>query len=173
LWDRIFRIVAKIAKNACEFRPGIPLYELAAEWHREHVNALRQLRRDAHLSQQQCADLLVVPLNTVRMWDSGLRPTPCGVLERVDVAVRQQHTRDSELCSLDQLAREFSVHERTLRRQDSRSAESSRLSVGIWETATIAGVLEENRRVGDQARMRLFGSLTQGAAVVFVVLVAA
>jgi DNA-binding transcriptional regulator YiaG len=100
------------------------LYVLAAEWHREHVNALRQLRRDAHLSQQECADLLAVPLNTFRMWDSGLRPTPCGVLERVDVAVRQ-HTRDSELCSLDQLAREFGVHERTLR----AAARSGRLVV--------------------------------------------
>jgi DNA-binding transcriptional regulator YiaG len=100
------------------------LYESRSEWHRERVNALRQLRRDAHLSQQECADLLGVPLNTFRMWDSGLRPTPCSVLERVDVAVRQ-HTRDSELCSLDHLAREFGVHERTLR----AAARSGRLVV--------------------------------------------
>ena len=100
------------------------LYEFRDEWHREHVNALRQLRRNANLSQHQCAELLGVPVNTFRMWDSGLRPTPSGVLERVDVAVRQ-HTRDSELCSLDQLAREFGVHERTLR----AAARSGRLVV--------------------------------------------
>jgi transcriptional regulator with XRE-family HTH domain len=56
------------------------------------VNALRQLRRDAHLSQQECADLLAVPLNTLRMWDRGLRAIPCGVLERAKVRVRNNVT---------------------------------------------------------------------------------
>jgi len=36
-----------------------------------------------------------------------------GVLERVDVAVRQ-HIRGTEPRSIDQLAREFGIHERTL-----------------------------------------------------------
>jgi DNA-binding transcriptional regulator YiaG len=40
------------------------------------VTALRELRRTAELSQQQFASLIDVPLNTFRMWDSGLRPTP-------------------------------------------------------------------------------------------------
>jgi len=40
------------------------------------VTALRELRRAADLSQQEFAALMDVPLNTFRMWDSGLRPTP-------------------------------------------------------------------------------------------------
>jgi len=54
------------------------LYESRSEWHRERVNALRQLRRDAGLSQQEFAELIAAPLNTFRMWDSGLRAIPCG-----------------------------------------------------------------------------------------------
>ena len=38
------------------------------------MNELRQLRRHADLSQRDFAGLLDVPLNTFRMWDSGLRP---------------------------------------------------------------------------------------------------
>jgi len=118
-------------------------YELAAEWRREPVNALRQLRRDAHLSQQECADLLAVPLNTFRMWDSGLRPTPYGVLERVDVAVRQR-TRDSEPCSLDHLAREFGVHERTLR----AAARSGRLVVQFSTRSAFGRPIRSTTRKG-------------------------
>ena len=40
------------------------------------MTALRDLRRAADLSQQEFAALIDVPLNTFRMWDSGLRPTP-------------------------------------------------------------------------------------------------
>jgi len=56
------------------------------------VNALRQLRRDAGLSQQEFAELIAAPLNTFRMWDSGLRAIPCGVLERAKVRVRNNVT---------------------------------------------------------------------------------
>jgi len=72
---------------------------------------IRQVRRDVALSQQQCADLLSVPVNTFRMWDSGLRPTPVGILDRLRIAI-EQRTVDSELLSLDQLASEFHVHQR-------------------------------------------------------------
>jgi len=78
------------------------------------VNPLRQLRRNANLSQQQCAELLGVPVNSFRMWDSGLRPIPCGVIERVTVSLTE-HARDTEPLSLDQLASEFGIHQRTLR----------------------------------------------------------
>ena len=53
-------------------------------WHRRGVTALRQLRRDAALSQRELANLLEVPVNTIRMWDSGLRIEPAG-LRRISV----------------------------------------------------------------------------------------
>src|SRR6185295_8973330 len=81
-------------RSLCEFRD---------EWHREHVNALRQLRRNANLSQQQCAEFLGVPVNTFRMWDSGLRPIPCGVIEGVTGEPDRACERPEPL-SLDQLA---------------------------------------------------------------------
>jgi DNA-binding transcriptional regulator YiaG len=44
------------------------------------MNELRQLRRHADLSQRDFAGLLDVPLNTFRLWDSGLRPAPARTL---------------------------------------------------------------------------------------------
>ena len=78
------------------------------------MTALRELRRAADLSQQEFAALIDVPVNTFRMWDSGLRPTPPHLLQRATGAVTE-HARNAELLSLDQLAREFGVHQRTLR----------------------------------------------------------
>jgi DNA-binding transcriptional regulator YiaG len=78
------------------------------------MTALRELRRAADLSQQQFAALIDVPLNTFRMWDSGLRPIPPPVLRHAQTAATA-HLRNAERLSLDQLAREFGVHERTLR----------------------------------------------------------
>jgi DNA-binding transcriptional regulator YiaG len=78
------------------------------------MTALREVRRGANLTQQELATLLDVPLNTFRMWDSGLRPTPPHLLERASLAMTE-HSRDSELLSLDQLAVELGVHQRTLR----------------------------------------------------------
>jgi len=68
------------------------------------VSTLRKLRRTAELSQQPFASLIDVPLNTFRMWDSGLRPTPPHLLERATIAALE-HARDTELVSLDNLAR--------------------------------------------------------------------
>jgi DNA-binding transcriptional regulator YiaG len=66
------------------------------------------------LSQRQCAELLHVPVNTLRMWDSGLPRTPADIVSRLRIAV-EQRTHGSELLSLDQLASELGVHQRTLR----------------------------------------------------------
>jgi DNA-binding transcriptional regulator YiaG len=77
------------------------------------VTPLRELRRTADLSQQEFAALIDVPLNTFRMWDSGLRPAPAHVLQRATVALTQ-HARNHERLSLDQLAKELGVHIRTL-----------------------------------------------------------
>ena len=78
------------------------------------MTALRELRRAADLSQQEFAALIDVPLNTLRMWDSGLRPVPPPVLRHAQMTATA-HLRNAERLSLDQLAREFGVHERTLR----------------------------------------------------------
>jgi DNA-binding transcriptional regulator YiaG len=77
------------------------------------MTALRELRRAADLSQQEFAALIDVPLNTFRMWDSGLRPAPAHVFQRATIALTQ-HARKHELLSLDRLAKELGVHTRTL-----------------------------------------------------------
>ena len=88
------------------------------------MTRLRDLRRAADLSQREFAALIDVPLNTFRMWDSGLRPAPPHLLQRAALAVAD-HARNTELLSLDQLARELGVHQRTLR----AAARTGRLQV--------------------------------------------
>jgi DNA-binding transcriptional regulator YiaG len=84
-----------------------------SEWHRGSVNELRQLRRNADLSQRQFAELLDVPVNTFRMWDSGLRIAPMPIAKRAR-EIMVTRAKERELLSLDQLARELGVHLRTL-----------------------------------------------------------
>jgi DNA-binding transcriptional regulator YiaG len=54
------------------------------------VNAIRELRRHASLSQRALAELLEVPVNTLRMWDSGLRPAPGHMLLRIRTAIARR-----------------------------------------------------------------------------------
>jgi DNA-binding transcriptional regulator YiaG len=77
------------------------------------MNELRELRRAADLSQHNFAELLAVPLNTFRMWDSGLRQVPARILLRARAAV-EHHAHQTELLQLGELAKEFHVHIRTL-----------------------------------------------------------
>lgn len=72
------------------------------------------MRRPADLSQQEFAALMHVPVNTFRMWDSGLRPTPPDAVQRARLAVTK-HAPNTQFVSLDQLACELRVHARTLR----------------------------------------------------------
>ena len=91
------------------------LYDFARKWHRRRsMTELRELRRAADLSQQEFAALMSVPVNTFRMWDSGLRPAPLDAVQRARLAVAE-HARNTQFVSLDQLARELGVHVRTLR----------------------------------------------------------
>ena len=90
------------------------LYVLASRWHCVDVNELRELRRTVDLSQRQLADLLDIPVNTLRMWDSGLRRPPAHILTRAREALAAQ-ARRCELLPLAELARELGVHVRTLR----------------------------------------------------------
>lgn len=89
------------------------LYESRAGWHGDGMTALRELRRDAGLSQCALAELLAVPVNTFRMWDSALRPTPNDVIIRAQTIVKLRRHRH-ELLSLHQLATEAGMHVRTL-----------------------------------------------------------
>jgi hypothetical protein len=66
------------------------------------LTPIRELRRTADLSPQEFATLIDVPLNTFRMWDSGLRPIPIAVMHRAAEAV-EEDARWQQLLSLDQL----------------------------------------------------------------------
>lgn len=124
------------------------LYGSPREWHRGHVmTALRQLRCAADLSQHEFAALLGVPLNTFRMWDSGLRPVPLHMLQRANTAATE-HARDSELLSLDQLACELGIHQRTLR----AAARTGRLQV----TFSARSVFGRPPRLATRAAGRAF-----------------
>jgi hypothetical protein len=70
------------------------------------MTELRELRRAANLSQHELAVLMCVPVNTFRMWDSGLRPVPLDVVQRAKLAVTE-HANNTQLVSLGQLAREL------------------------------------------------------------------
>ena len=94
---------------------------------------LRELRRTAGLSQQECAALIGVPFNTFRMWDSGLRSIPPPVLRRTKEAF-SHHAHQNELLPLDRLASELGVHVRTLQ----AAARTGRLEVR-FNTRSIFG----------------------------------
>jgi DNA-binding transcriptional regulator YiaG len=113
------------------------------------MNALRDLRRGADLSQQELAALIDVPLNTFRMWDSGIRPTPPHLLPRAAQAIAD-YARNTELLSLDQLAREFGVHERTLR----AAARTGRLAVTFSSRSAFGRPIRLATRTAVQAFMR-------------------
>jgi DNA-binding transcriptional regulator YiaG len=111
--------------------------------------ALRELRRAADLSQQEFAALIDVPLNTFRMWDSGLRPVPPPVLRHAQTAATA-HLRNAERLSLDQLAREFGVHERTLR----AAARTGRLLVTFTSRSAFGRPIRLATRAAVQAFLR-------------------
>ena len=112
------------------------------------MNALRDLRRVTFLSQREFAALIDVPWNTFRMWDSGLRPTPSHLIQRANLAVAD-HARNTALLSLDQLAREFRVHERTLR----AAARTGRLAVTFSSRSAFGRPMRLASRTAVQAFM--------------------
>ena len=83
------------------------------------------------------------------MWDSGLRPVPVGVLPRARVVITE-HTRNSELLSLDQLARELGIHQRTLR----AAARTGRLKVTFSVRSVFGRLIRFATRAAGQAFMR-------------------
>ena len=76
------------------------------------VTALRSLRYEMELSQLQLARALSVPVNSLRMWDSGLRITPESVMKSVFVLVAA-HRRQREPLPIPTLAAELGIHKST------------------------------------------------------------
>ena len=108
---------------------------------------LRELRRSVGLGQREFATLLSVPLETLRTWDSGRRPVPLDMLQRAKITVTE-HAKNSELLSLDQLAREIGVHQRTLR----AAARAGRLQV----TFSVRSVFGRPIRLATRASAQTF-----------------
>ena len=77
------------------------------------VNTLRGLRREVRLTQAEFAQRLGVPLNTLRMWDSGLRATPSEILKAAH-ELSDRERRQTELLPIPQLAEELGIHKSTL-----------------------------------------------------------
>lgn len=113
------------------------------------MNPLRELRRVADLGQREFAALLSVPLETLRTWDSGRRPVPPHVLVRSQAAVTERR-RNADRLSLDHLAREFGVHERTLR----AAARTGRLQVTFSSRSAFGRPIRLATRTAVQAFMR-------------------
>jgi DNA-binding transcriptional regulator YiaG len=63
------------------------------------MREMRELRRHAGLLQREFADLLQVPINTLRMWDSGIRPIPSHILHRARAAVAERARKTTLLAS--------------------------------------------------------------------------
>ena len=90
------------------------LYVTAGQRHCVAVFEFRVLRRTAGLTQQEFAALLDVSVNSLRMWDSGLRSVPAPIIQHARGLVAR-HARESEPLALAELARELGVHVQTLR----------------------------------------------------------
>ena len=77
------------------------------------MTRLKILRRTAGVTQEEFARRLLVPLNSLRMWDSGLRSAPVSVLARAEALIRDE-AHQTELVSLRKLARELGINVQTL-----------------------------------------------------------
>jgi hypothetical protein len=83
------------------------LYVLRQEWHCVSVNELRQFRGDANVTQRELADLPKIPVNTFRMWDSGLRLPPTRM---VGTAGSGQDVSFENSPSFDLIGRDLKAH---------------------------------------------------------------
>ena len=88
------------------------------------VETIREIRQATGYSQRSFAALLAIPFQTYRPYDSGRRPVPRKILDRASCILRQ-HSRDTDLLTLDILAREYHIHPRTMR----AAARDGRLTV--------------------------------------------
>ena len=103
------------------------------------------------MSQAELAEMLGVALNSLRMWDSGLRPTPSGVLVRAqDIAAGA--VRDQELLNLPGLAAALNVHVRTLQ----AAARSGRLRVEYSTRSVFGRPVRLSTRAAGKAFLRSY-----------------
>jgi|MDTC01.3.fsa_nt_gb DNA-binding transcriptional regulator YiaG len=109
---------------------------------RKPMGELRELRRSVGLSQQDCAEVLNVSLETFRTWDSGRRPVPAAEIQRARKTLAD-HTRQTELLTLQELASELGVHVRTLR----AAARTGRLDTSF----SVRSVFGHPRRMASRA----------------------
>ena len=72
------------------------LHNSPKRWHVARVTELRSCRLRLGVSQAGLSDRLGLPLNSLRMWDSGLRPTPDEILELVRIAVAEAIGRTNQ-----------------------------------------------------------------------------
>ena len=130
---------------------------------------IRELRQAIGLSQEAFAVLLNVPVETLRPWDSGRRQPTGEVLLRARNAVTAHH-RQHELLSLDALATEFGMHQRTLR----DAVRAGRLEVQLStrsaygrpiRRATRAAVLAYQQKYYRRAYSRTMRKPTRGVPV--------
>ncbi len=111
------------------------------------MTELRSYRLQTGLSQAELAHVLRVALNSFRMWDSGLRPTPRDVLELARIAAADA-LRGQQLLNLPDLATELKVHVRTLQ----AAARTGRLEVQY----AVRSVFGRPRRLSTRAAGRVF-----------------
>ncbi len=124
------------------------------------MGELRDLRRAVDLKQEEFAALLAVPLESLRTWDSGRRPPPANILQRARKVVADR-PRDSELLSLDQLARELGVHQRTLR----AAARTGRLDVQFFLKSVFGRPVRYATRMAGARFMAIHYRLFAGQAI--------
>ena len=106
------------------------------------ISEIRELRQSIGLSQQECAALLDVSVETFRAWDSGRRLVPLGTLHRARKGIAE-HERRTELLPLSQLAADLGVHVHTLQ----AAARTGRLDATFYERS----VFGRPRRVASLA----------------------
>ena len=79
-----------------------------------HMATLREIRLAIGQSQRAFAAQLEIPFQTYRPLDSGRRRTPTALLDRA-AGILDRHRHDTELFTVDVLARDIHIHPRTLR----------------------------------------------------------
>ena len=92
-----------------------------------------------------------VALESLRTWDSGRRRVPPPVLEQAKCAIADRRRR-MELVSIDQLARELGVHERTLR----TAARTGRLAVQFSSRSVFGRRIRRVSRAAGEEFMRTY-----------------
>lgn len=124
------------------------------------MTELRLCRRQLGLSQGELAVVLSVPRNSLRMWDSGLRPTPSTVLDKARVAAAEA-ARDRQPLKLPALAMQLHVHLRTLQ----AAARTGRLEVRYSERSVFGRPLRLSTLAAGKTFLRTYYKRYSGQPV--------